>query len=358
MAFLEINDIHKQYEGEPLLRDLSLEIERGEIVTFLGPSGSGKTTLLRIIAGLEPTEAGSVILEGESLARIPTHERGIVLMFQEYALFPHRTVAENVAFGLKMRGLNRTDIQSRVEDMLGLVGLQEFSSRNVVELSGGERQRVALARSLAPEPRLLLLDEPLGSLDRTLKERLLEELAEILRRVGVTTITVTHDQAEAFALADRVALLHEGVFVQAGEPEEVFCNPVSPWAARFMGLTNLFSAKVVGDGVVECPLGRLRFDDGAELPPSGASGTLLILPWGIHLGGDDHAGANAFTAEVTRRIFEGRITRFVLTFDVKQPAEASVSPPALRLILEMGTPMPEVGETVTGRIDASGLRWL
>ncbi|MGC9348084.1 MAG: ABC transporter ATP-binding protein [Anaerolineae bacterium] len=358
MAFLEIRNIHKQYEGEALLSGLSLDIDRGEIVSFLGPSGSGKTTLLRIIAGLEPAEAGSILLEGEDLSRVPTHQRGIVLMFQEYALFPHRTVAENVAFGLKMRGMSRPDIKAQVSEMLDLVGLEEFGSRNVVELSGGERQRVALARSLAPEPRLLLLDEPLGSLDRTLKERLMEELADILQRVGVTTITVTHDQAEAFALADRAALLHNGVFVQAGRPEEIYANPANPWVARFLGLTNLFSATVEGDREVKTPWGRLRFGEGSDLPEPGTSGTLLILPWGIHLDAENPRSVNGFTAEVHQRVFEGRITRFVLACHptaCEQPTDEGVT---LRLTLDMGDPMPEVGERVRGWIAPSALRWL
>jgi ABC-type Fe3+/spermidine/putrescine transport system ATPase subunit len=358
MAFLEIRNIHKRYEGEPLLCGLSLDIERGEIVSFLGPSGSGKTTLLRIIAGLEAAESGSILLKGQDLSQVPTHQRGIVLMFQEYALFPHRTVAENVAFGLKMRGMNPSDIKAQVKEMLALVGLEEFGSRNVVELSGGERQRVALARSLAPEPRLLLLDEPLGSLDRTLKERLMEELAEILRRVGVTTVTVTHDQAEAFALADRAALLHDGVFVQAGRPEEIYGNPASPWAARFLGLTNLFPATVVNDREVKTSWGQLRFEDGVDLPEPGTSGTLLVLPWGIHLDEQHQSSVNGFTAEVNQRIFEGRITRFVLSCQHAACKPSTDEHVTLRLTLDMGDPMPQVGDRIRGWIAPSALRWL
>ncbi len=283
MAFLTIDGIHKTYEGVPLLDGVSLSMDRGEIVSLLGPSGSGKTTLLRIIAGLESCESGRVFLDGRDVTRMPVHRRGVVLMFQEYALFPHRTVAENVAFGLRMKGLPASAIRHRVKEMLTLVGLEEFGPRNVVALSGGERQRVALARSLAPEPRLLLLDEPLGSLDRNLRERLLEQLAAILQRVRVTTISVTHDQAEAFAVADRVALLHDAGIVQIGTPETIYGQPVTPWVARFLGFDNLLPARTTGPGRVDTVLGTLVAEPARHLPEAGIEGTLLILPWGICL---------------------------------------------------------------------------
>lgn len=346
MAFLEVANIHKTYAGEPLLQGVSLNVEQGEIISLLGPSGSGKTTLLRIIAGLETREAGRVILEGQDVTLFPVHRRGIVLMFQDYALFPHRTVSENVAFGLRMQGLPQSDITARTQEMLTLVGLQDFGDRDVVALSGGERQRVALARSLAPQPRLLLLDEPLGSLDRTLRERLLEDLTVVLRRVGVTTIVVTHDQAEAFALADRVMLLHETRVIQQGTPEEIYSHPATPWVAGFLGLTNLLPADVAGDSEVHTPLGTLAFQPEYALPEAGTPGTLLILPWGIHL---DQEGPrhNTFTAQVTRRIFEGSTTKL----------EIEVSGVTLGLSLQMGARIPHEGDEVTGWVAPSALRW-
>lgn len=347
MAFLEIEDVHKTYEGAPLLSGVSLSVERGEIFSLLGPSGSGKTTLLRIIAGLEPCESGRVILAGQAITDLPVHRRNVVLMFQEYALFPHRTVAENIAFGLRMRKRSRSEIETRVQEMLTLVGLEDFRDRNVVELSGGERQRVALARSLAPEPRLLLLDEPLGSLDRTLRERLLAELGDILRRVGVTTITVTHDQAEAFAVADRVALLHETRIVQEGPPEEIYQYPATPWAARFLGLTNLLPAEVRAGDSVETSLGPLTFDPDTAFPGPGAQGTVLILPWGIQLGVEEPP-CNGFTASVTRRVFEGQMTKLRL----------EIAGETLSLSLEMGDWIPREGEQVKGWIEPAALRWL
>lgn len=346
MAFLEIEAIHKTYEGKPLLSDVSLQIERGEIISFLGPSGSGKTTLLRIVAGLETPEAGRIVLDGQDLSYIPVHRRGVVLMFQDYALFPHRTVEQNVAFGLRMRGLPKPEIRERARAMLALVGMQDFGARNVVELSGGERQRVALARSLAPEPRLLLLDEPLGSLDRSLRERLLEELAAILRRVGVTTIAVTHDQAEAFALADRVALLYETRFVQVGAPQRIYADPATPWVARFLGFKNLFPARVTDDGCVESALGKWVVSPELSLPDAGTEGTLLILPWGIQITGDKPP-YNAFTARVVQQLFQGRTTTLRL-----QLGEQSIS-----VISETRESVPKEGDWVTGWVSPDALRW-
>lgn len=347
MTFLAIESVYRTYEGKPLLQDVSLEIERGEIVSFLGPSGSGKTTLLRIIAGLEKPEAGRIVLEGQDLSHVPVHRRDIGLMFQDYALFPHRTVEQNIAFGLCMQHRSRSEIRVRTEAMLALVGLEGFGPRNVVELSGGERQRVALARSLAPEPRLLLLDEPLGSLDRRLREWLLDELVAILRRVGVTAIVVTHDQAEAFALADRVALLHETRFVQVGTPREVWGNPATPWVAKFLGYTNLLPACVTRDHRVTTALGTLTVPHDVSLPDAGTQGTLLVLPWGIQISDGDPPG-NGFTARVMQQVFQGRTTMVRL-----QAGEAtlSVSLPTYGLAFMEG-------DVVNGWLSPDALRWL
>jgi len=351
MTFLEIDGICKTYDGAPLLRDISLSVERGETISLLGASGSGKTTLLRIIAGLEVSESGGVWLDGQDVTRIPVHRRGVVLMFQEYALFPHRTVAENVGFGLRMQGRSRSEVQARVIEMLGLVGLAGLEERSVVQLSGGERQRVALARSLAPEPRLLLLDEPLGSLDRNLRERLLEDLAVILRRVGVTAIVVTHDQTEAFSLADRVALLHDARVVQVGAPETIYRHPASPWVARFLGLTNLLPAVRVARGQVDTELGPLTLDSAqcavGTAPARGdGRGTVLIPPWGIHVV-DEDALANVFAATVSHAIFQGRTTELRLR----------IGGTTLSLSLELTDRIPRVGDAVRVWIDPGTLRW-
>lgn len=258
---LTLTSITKSYENKPLLRGISFSVAPGEVVCLLGASGSGKSTILRIIAGLEEAESGEVAWDGVSLKGVPTHQRRFGLMFQDYALFPHLSVFENVAFGLKMqknepqrtiRALRKKDFlgvlrgfgvskdsNSRVRECLELVHLSDFEHRRVAELSGGEQQRVALARALAPKPRLLMLDEPLGALDRALKESLLDELRHILRGTGIPAIYVTHDQQEAFALSDRIILLRDGQIAQAGTPAEVFANPADGWVASFLGLGNV-----------------------------------------------------------------------------------------------------------------------
>jgi ABC-type Fe3+/spermidine/putrescine transport system ATPase subunit len=241
---LEIENIHKSYDHQPLLSGISFTVAAGETVCLLGPSGSGKSTLLRIIAGLETPEMGRVLWNGADLASLPPHRRNFGLFFQDYALFPHLNVEENVAFGLRMQSLPEEQIYLRVTEVLKKVGLEGFGKRRIPELSGGEQQRVALARMLAPRPHLLMFDEPLGALDRVLKDDLLDELRRLLHESGVPAIYVTHDQAEAFAIADRILLLHEGRVVQDGAPAEVSANPASAWVAHFLGLGNLLDGEV------------------------------------------------------------------------------------------------------------------
>jgi len=233
---LSLRNIYKSYEGSPLLKGISLDLAEGETICLLGPSGSGKSTLLRIISGLEEAESGDVLWDGESIASIPSHERNFGLIFQDYALFPHLNVFDNVAFGLKMQKLGKEEIHQRVDQALKQVDLQGFAKRSVTDLSGGEQQRIALARALAPRPRLLMFDEPLGALDRRLREYLLVEIKEILEKSAVPAIYVTHDQEEAFALAHRVMLLNEGIIVQRGTPTEVYEKPATDWVAAFLGI--------------------------------------------------------------------------------------------------------------------------
>ncbi len=266
---LEIRTISKSFGVTPVLHEVSFEAGRGEIVCLLGPSGCGKTTLLRIIAGLEQADAGQVLFAGRDLIETPVHQRGFGLMFQDFALFPHRNVYDNVAFGLRMAQQSKAVIRDRVAEMLELVGLTGYEARRVHELSGGQQQRVALARSLAPRPALLLLDEPLGSLDRTLREDLMEELRLILKHApvgsdapaGITSIYVTHDQQEAFAIADRVVIMNAGRIEQVGPPLAVYRQPANPFVARFLGMHNLLPgqvAAVLPDLLVATALGALR----------------------------------------------------------------------------------------------------
>ncbi len=222
--------------GRRVLDGVDVEVDASETVALLGPSGSGKSTLLRAIAGLEPLAAGTIHFGGEDLDGVPPHRRGFGLMFQDGALFPHRDVRGNVEFGLRMAGVDTRDRAARVDEVLALVGLSGFGARRVAQLSGGEQQRVALARTLAPEPRLLMLDEPLGSLDRLLHDRLVDDLRALLAGSGLPALVVTHDHDEARALADRIVLLRDGRVVQAGRPEELSRNPRDEWVARFLGV--------------------------------------------------------------------------------------------------------------------------
>lgn len=254
---LEVKQIVKNYEGKPLLKGVSFTVETGETVCLLGPSGSGKSTLLRIISGLENTDAGKVLWQGRDLNGVPVHLRSFGLMFQDYALFPHKNVFDNVAFGLKMQRLPREEVQLRAEAALKQVGMETFKTRRVTDLSGGEQQRVAFARALAPRPGLLMLDEPLGALDRSLREQLMEDLRHLLHDTNIPAIYVTHDQEEAFTIADRLLLLHDGQIVQQGTPAEVFNHPRNVWAAKFLGMNNLIEGTIVKITplTVETPIG-------------------------------------------------------------------------------------------------------
>lgn len=236
---LELRDINKTYEHQPLLKGVSLTLKTGETICLLGASGSGKSTLLRLIAGLELPDSGQILWNGQDLVSTPAHLRDFGLVFQDYALFPHFDVFDNVAFGLKMKRWSDVDIKKRVDEVLSLVEMVNFSHRKVTELSGGEQQRVALARAMAPRPRMLMFDEPLGALDRALKDGLLTQLRAILHRTQIPAIYVTHDQDEAATIADRVLMLHNGQIVREGTPTEVWMNPGSVWAAEFLAVGNV-----------------------------------------------------------------------------------------------------------------------
>ena len=252
---LEARDISKTYEGQPLLKNISFTVGAGETICLLGRSGSGKSTLLRIIAGLEEPEAGQILWNGINLASTPSHLRDFGLVFQDYALFPHLNVYDNVAFGLRMRRMTQDQISQRVANSLEMVNLSGFETRKVTDLSGGEQQRVALARALAPRPRLLMFDEPLGALDRALREDLLNELRSILHQTNIPAIYVTHDQEEAFVIADRVLILHDGDIIRAGTPADVWTDPGSAWLAKFLGLGNVIKGSVIGKDKVQTIFG-------------------------------------------------------------------------------------------------------
>jgi len=315
MSQLEVRRISKSFENISVLQGVSFSVDEGEVVFLLGPSGCGKTTLLRIVAGLERPDEGKVLFAGRDLAAIPVHRRGFGLMFQDYVLFPHKDVEANVAFGLRMQGLAQPEIRERVAEVLELVSLQGYEGRQVFQLSGGEQQRVALARSLAPRPSLLMLDEPLGSLDRTLREGLMGELRAILKRVGVTTLYVTHDQEEAFALADRVLIMQEGRIVQEGTPQEAYRLPANEFVARFLGLGNLLPGRVTALAdllEITTPLGPLTLDP--EQGPAVRVGdeiTVVIRPEAATLvsAGQEEAEPNLICGTLQDRSFRGGSVR-------------------------------------------------
>jgi ABC-type Fe3+/spermidine/putrescine transport system ATPase subunit len=299
---------------------VGFEVREGEILCLLGPSGCGKTTLLRIVAGLEQGDGGQVLLKGVDLDGTPVHKRGIGFMFQEYALFPHKDVYGNVAFGLRMARLPRAEVTSRVREALERVGLAGFERRAVHELSGGEQQRVALARSLAPRPCLLLLDEPLGSLDRALREQLTDELRRTLKAIGLTALYVTHDQGEAFALGDRVAIMRQGRIEQIGPPEAVYQHPANPFVARFLGLNNLLPGEIVdaANGLVKTALGELQVSplptphSLLPTPYSLLPTTVLLRPEAARLAHETGKAVNLIRGQVIECSFRGAHYRLVV----------------------------------------------
>jgi thiamine transport system ATP-binding protein len=293
---LELERATVRFGGRAVLDEVDLAVAEHEVVCVLGPSGSGKSTLLRAVAGLQPLDGGRVSLDGRDQAGVPAHRRELGLMFQDHQLFPQRDVAGNVAFGLRMRGMPKAGRGDRVRELLELVGLPGSGGRAVAALSGGEQQRVALARALAPRPRLLMLDEPLGQLDRSLRERLVGELRELFGRLGTTVLAVTHDQGEAFALADRVVVMRDGRIAQSGTPLEVWQRPADAFVARFLGFDNVVEASVTGT-VAVTPWGKV------PVPAGSGQGTraLLVRPAGVRLAGADEG----LRCTVAARVFRG-----------------------------------------------------
>jgi len=316
-SFLEIKGLTKEYGATRALDGVSLTVERRQIVAILGPSGCGKSTLLRVVAGLERPTAGEVLCEGANLDGVPPYRRGFGLMFQDYALFPHLNVQANIDFGLRMQGWSGQRREERVAEMLALTSLKGYEARSVHTLSGGEQQRVALARSLAPSPRLLMLDEPLGALDAALRKELLVELKKILGRVGVTALYVTHDQEEALAIADRVALLRAGRVVQEGSAQDLVSRPASAFVAGFLGLGTLVMASArPSDGrwLAETWLGQFAVAGEQAVTPGPA--LLLIRPGAAQ---PALAGAPSAANQVTATVLD-----------------QTVSPEGIRLRLRLG----------------------
>ncbi len=301
MSKLQIQQLACHYQGKPILTGLDLTLQENEILALLGPSGCGKTTLLRAIAGLLPVAEGEIMLDGETLSSVqgllPTEQRGIGVIFQDYALFPHLTVAQNVAFGLK--GWDRDEARTRVEEMIELVKLDGLEDRYIHQLSGGQQQRVAIARALAYKPRLLLLDEPFSNIDSQVRGELMLEIRQILRSQGISAIFVTHAKEEAFAFADRMAILHDGQVAQAGSAEELYYRPANRFVADFLGGGNYLDATVASTNEVHTPLGAIQSASELRYPPK-YEGTLLLRPQQLAIEPDsDGSGV------VTERRFAG-----------------------------------------------------
>ncbi len=315
MAFLVLDRLDKSFSSNHVLCDLNLEIGKGEVLALLGPSGSGKTTALRMIAGFESPDSGRIRVDGEDVTGLPPSRRRFGMVFQHYALFPHLTVGENVAFGLETRGVGKDEMRRRISEALAQVDLPGFEERRVGEISGGQQQRVALARALAPEPRVLLLDEPLSNLDPTLRERTRRELRHAIRKVGITTVLVTHEQEEAFHLGDRVAVLHGGVLQQVGSPEDLYERPATRFVAGFVGRASGFP------GVFEMDGGgaRVRFSGLAwpgvpaeDLKP-GEPAELVARPESLAFAPPGSSGS--LSGKVTERRYAGPVSYFVVALD-------------------------------------------
>jgi ABC-type Fe3+/spermidine/putrescine transport system ATPase subunit len=278
-GFLRLEGLVKRFGGTAAVDHVSLTLERGEMLALLGPSGSGKTTTLRLLAGFDTPDEGRVVIEGDDVTRVAPVSRRFGMVFQHYALFPHLDVAHNVAFGLESLGVHGEELSRRVDRALALVDLSGFGLRRIAQLSGGQQQRVALARALAPEPRVLLLDEPLSNLDPTLRERTRREIRDVIRRVGITTLLVTHEQDEAFDLGDRVAVMRAGRLEQVGTPDELYAAPVNPFVGGFIGRSTSLEATVVGpsDRGVRISLEGAEWDVDMPSGSAGLSGRVLML---------------------------------------------------------------------------------
>jgi putative spermidine/putrescine transport system ATP-binding protein len=335
---VRFRSVGKTLGGQAAVRDLSLDIERGEFLTLLGPSGAGKTTTLNLLAGFAAPDAGEILLEGRPVTRTPAHRRGIGVVFQSYALFPHLSVAENVGFPLAVRGVKRAERAGRVAETLAMVRLAEFGARRPGDLSGGQQQRVALARALVFRPSLLLLDEPLAALDPGLRQDLQEELRRLHRALGITILHVTHDQAEALALSDRIAVMHEGALRQVGPPEALYEDPADAFVAGFIGENNRLAGATLA---IEEDFALVRLDAGPTIEARAAAGleagvrcVVCIRPERIALAAAEAAemGEAAIDAVVQEAVYLGDHLRLRLalaggsaTLLVKRPSVAGMA---------------------------------
>jgi putative spermidine/putrescine transport system ATP-binding protein len=310
MAYLDLKDVNKLFAGVAAVRDFNLTIEKGSLVSFLGPSGCGKTTTLRMIAGFEKLDTGTIELDGIDITAVPPNSRDIGMVFQAYALFPNMTVRGNIAFGLLMKKLPKKEIEKRVDSVLEMVRLRETAGRFPHQLSGGQQQRIALARALAVQPRVLLLDEPLSALDAEVRVVLRGEIRRIQSELAITTVYVTHDQEEALSISDKVVVMNKGVIEQVGTPEEIYRAPQTHFVATFIGTANQFFGKASGSDTVIGTNFTLRVD-GLKGFAEGQRVVVLVRPETIHVEPDQpqRDGWNSIPGEVETITFHGAITR-------------------------------------------------
>ena len=340
MTFLAIQDLQKTFGGNRVVQDFNLAVEKGEFVSFLGPSGCGKTTTLRMVAGFEQPDSGRIVIGGKDVTTLRANQRKIGMVFQSYALFPNMTVGENIAYGLKIAKRPRAEIKARVEEMLGLIKLPKLGDRYPSQLSGGQQQRVALARALSVNPEVLLLDEPLSALDAKIRVSLREEIRAVQRKLGITTIYVTHDQEEALSISDRIVVMSEGRIEQVGRPFEIYNHPRTRFVASFVGTLSILQGEVLDAGA-----GKVAIDGqpvtaarGLDHLSSGRRHSFALRPEAVTLGPAVN-GRNALRGTIDQVSFLGSIIR--IRVNLKENAVL------LDALNNPGTPPPEYGSEVT-----------
>ena len=331
MPQLTTTNLTKSFNDDKVVNSVSFSVEKGEIICLLGPSGCGKTTLLRLIAGLQQFDSGEIIFEDNDLSKIPPAKRNFGLMFQNLALFPHMNVFDNIAFGLKMKNVSNQEVNIHVSNLLSIVGLEVYSKRDINELSGGQQQRVALARAIAPSPTLLMLDEPLGSLDSNLRNSLQIQIRDIVKKMGVTSLYVTHDRDEALSIADKIILMNNGEIIQIGTPNQVFESPVNIFAAEFLGHQNIIHGRFPSDSkkiAFNCEFGDVILSD--KITSEFKVNTIIIDTRGISLFAEkeiEHLKStpNLYPCKIIAKSFKGREHEFKIQMK-SQILVASVQP--------------------------------
>jgi spermidine/putrescine transport system ATP-binding protein len=362
---VQLVDLVKRFGDFTAVAGLNLDMPSGEFFSLLGPSGCGKTTTLRMIAGFERPSEGQILLDGNDMAQTPPHKRNVNTVFQNYALFPHLTVEENVAFGLKYKDVSKQEMRDRVGTSLELVALTGFEKRRPTQLSGGQQQRVALARALILNPSVLLLDEPLGALDAKLRKRLQIELKALQEEVGITFIYVTHDQEEALTMSDRIAVMSQGSVEQVGPPKEIYEEPATAYVADFLGVSNLMEATAAGEtsGGCSISIGEFRFTAGQGDADTRGQAKVTIRPERVDLEAQGTSGENRIPGMVERVVYVGSVLQVIvnlapgeriqawmqneggaLPFESGAPVTVHFPQEALRVLPEAGTPIIETGE--------------